>query len=900
MLPEGYALALPEDFQLVPGDSSALAADYSLPAVDSAAMAVDAIAGQHAQGDAAGGANSKDGAANAFDQWDWKTDAPEFVPGGMKPVMVASEAIPQGYSLCMGGGKGGGATGASTDGAQLPQLQAQFEWQLRSKSEEVREMQSRMNQLEIETAQVRASWDVERRALQRQVGQYRGVLERYCIPIEEVSSSVLDSVDEGHWGEPASAETHWLDDSAAAGDHMGAAAGGTTVEVTQVSSSLDSKMRQLNSLLQEGASGRRKGAQDADAGAEASSRDAIIAREAEGPDDADKGNSSGTIANTLKQMFPHANIRTSKLISDEVDVGEGAAQEVKGIEQMLRRLERQTGSQVDERAMKALTSLSARDAREGLGKVDELVASQGGTCRNLSSILQSVCRKIEKRSSKGARPEDDGFKWGSLQSVQERRHNGDWGAQAAGDAKPSQSALDALRAGRARKADEEGDAFAATSSDSERGGKDIRKNIVPRALENGPLMRMGSMTSQCSSAPLDTPAGKRSNRSWADMGSGDEEDLEGLDEYDVTASPREDEAAIADEYWTSQRIELAAKQGFELLQQGEWWELKITMASLDPPLSEVGMERYCQWLGGRLASLREEHGAECLRHCRSEVDFSHNNMSNQMVWMLLEKLAQSEVHVAILKLFGNLISTGGVLAICEFIRKNELAEPVWELHLSHNEIDDDSALELLRTLHSQRPRYPAHRLQEGSKEEKLTPVWLRLNHNRIREPDQVRKVAELEGVSICIASDRQVCGPVKCCKSPTPLVHLFSFNMQARRKSEGPATSSPEKALDDGQTHAALDKILGCASKRTAGAAKDEKAGAGLDAATGKCEPSAGANEAVVPDEGADRQENADADAKGRTPAKAAGGWQQDDSGTWKKRVGKRGWKEKKEVDNVE
>merc|ERR1739848_621550 len=103
-----------------------------------------------------------------------------------------------------------------------------------------------------------------------------------------------------------------------------------------------------------------------------------------------------------------------------------------------------------------------------------------------------------------------------------------------------------------------------------------------------------------------------------------------------------------------------------------------------------------------------------------------------MVWLLLETIAQHEVHTALLKLFKNSISQAGVLAICEYIRMSEKAEPLQELHLSHNEIGDESALELLRTLHSQRPRYPPRRPCEGSGEPVLAPVWLRLNHNRIR------------------------------------------------------------------------------------------------------------------------------------------------------------------------
>merc|ERR1712032_874206 len=64
----------------------------------------------------------------------------------------------------------------------------------------------------------------------------------------------------------------------------------------------------------------------------------------------------------------------------------------------------------------------------------------------------------------------------------------------------------------------------------------------------------------------------------------------------------------------------------------------------------------------------------------------------------------------------------------------------------------------------------------------FAPVWLRLNHNRIRDPEHVRKTAEAEGITICTAWDRQACGTSKCCRRECPLVHLYSFNVQAKRR----------------------------------------------------------------------------------------------------------------------
>merc|ERR1740120_158144 len=55
--------------------------------------------------------------------------------------------------------------------------------------------------------------------------------------------------------------------------------------------------------------------------------------------------------------------------------------------------------------MRSLQTLKVDLALEALHKVEELVRSQGGSCRNLSSILQSVCRKLERRRPTGVNQE---------------------------------------------------------------------------------------------------------------------------------------------------------------------------------------------------------------------------------------------------------------------------------------------------------------------------------------------------------------------------------------------------------------------------------------------------------------------------------------------------------------
>jgi len=741
-----------------------------------------------------------------IEHWDWKTDAPEFVPGGIKGDEVAVFPMPTWTT-----GTGEVLTNGQ-DPVRSVQLRSHFEWQMRSKGDELREMQNRLSQLEMETAQVRASWEAERRTLVRQIGGYRSVLERYCIPIEEASGASyrtegvvvepptdLNKIhDEFRANNDASVSAPWMNGCSAGPEASpggfvpgsyanpgfvagltalpspGPLQGGVSDDVEQgfEDNTLDSKMRQLNSLLQESQTTRSK--RQAQASTPEPEEVKMNGRDGDGHE---------AMVSTLRAMFPHATIRTGRAEAGgeeetmEPVVQEGLAPAVQSllfqrdldtpiaelealsVEQHTRRLERLTNSTVDERAMRSLLSLGQRDAKQALCTVDELVQSQGGHCRNLSSILQSVCRKIEKR---GKTPKGEDKQFGIESGIESMRlwnlHNG------------------ATHGSRARKSEEESDAFEAEVNDVKQleasswpalGGKS-RPEVAALSRANS-----GATQQSPTAAALDTPAGKRS---WADIRDGSDHEADEEEGNDTAIAP-----AIEDG-WTPRQVEQMARQGFELKRKGDRWELKISMSQLDPAPTDAGMEKYCQWLRVRLKAFREEHGVEPLRRCRGEIDFSNNRLTNEMVWALLETLAQHQVHAAALKLQGNEISQVGVLAICEFIRTNDQAEAVHELNLSNNEIDDEAAMELLRTFADERSRYPPKRLVEGSSEPVKVPVWLRLNHNRITDPDGLKRMAEVEAISICDASDRNACGIHKCYRRDCPQLHLYAFSSQESPK----------------------------------------------------------------------------------------------------------------------
>ncbi|CAE7228054.1 CHR12 [Symbiodinium necroappetens] len=172
-------------------------------------------------------------------------------------------------------------------------------------------------------------------------------------------------------------------------------------------------------------------------------------------------------------------------------------------------------------------------------------------------------------------------------------------------------------------------------------------------------------------------------------------------------------------------------------------------------------------------------------------------MSDRALWMLLDCLTQFEVQASYLKLNNNRISGAGMLALCEFIRNNKRAGQIYELHLSQNEIDDASALELFRTLKELKHRYPPKREIHGYEGLHLVPLWLRLSRNKIRDPAALLETLTAEEITFCPALRRDGCGPGYCSWEDTPLVHLPFFSEQvAEEEVEHDAAYAAKEAYD--------------------------------------------------------------------------------------------------------
>jgi len=622
----------------------------------------------------------------------------------------------------------GNSVGACGDQQEVQQLRAEFQWQARKQEEEMANLQGHLETLERQKLDLKERWEREKKALSAEIVRYQTVLMTYAIPLEEAKlvsdgcndmdqmdgmnqmqmQDQMDGMDQMQMqdhqpdADQAMLQQHLMqqlqiqpawENQGFAQDMSGFGAGDI---VDTESSSLNEKLRRLNGLLSEDSQGSRQQGTDG--------------QDAEG--NGNDGLGAKSIASTLQAMFPNATVRTqghNKMNGmnghaqeghhkqDREENGKqskmGLADRESGsmadptVRKMALGLEQETGSEIDDRAMMSLRNLPVRLALEALQKVDDLVQSQGGQCRNLSSILQSVCRKLERWSS-----------------GREDAH------PVVNDKRP-----------------------------------DVRNGYGNPALENG-----------------DQKAKRVSKTVEADA--------------DPKAKTDEEELSVANgqEYWTQKRVENMADVGVELKQEGDQWRLRVVLAGLEPPLPESGMGRFCAWLRKRLASFRQEHGPKALRQCQGDIDFSNNNLSNESLWMLLESLAQFEVQAATLKLNRNRISSAGILALCEFIQNSKGAGPVHEMHLAHNEIDDDSALELLRTLKESQPRYPPRRAMDGAQGGHLVPVWIGLNQNRIADPAAVLNTLQAEGITYS-----QDASPVQVARKKCPLLNLYHFQDQA-------------------------------------------------------------------------------------------------------------------------
>eukprot|EP00929_Paragymnodinium_shiwhaense_P018412 TRINITY_DN12898_c0_g1_i2.p1 TRINITY_DN12898_c0_g1~~TRINITY_DN12898_c0_g1_i2.p1 ORF type:complete len:1268 (+),score=317.17 TRINITY_DN12898_c0_g1_i2:102-3806(+) len=753
-----------------------------------------------------------------MDQWDWKVSAPEFIPSGPPPAQAVAAASRPSFALAssgpggssgfptsglIGGGLGfgcgfgggcgplGGIIGGPLAGPPLlggndaggppasagqacqgigqlgfgvhglgplpmpgavvvspsplqptnrgggeehmvGHMRAKYEWQLHSKEQKLQDLQDRLSREAAERANMKADFERDRQGLMNQVNQLVAAVERYGISVEQPQPP-------RETREPKHAK---------GGDVRG-------------QNRLESKMEQLNSLLQQEGKGgeKEKGGKGANAGAGAFQR---------GLGGAGPGGAAGKAAGRWQEADWRSKGSAPASASssghkggsgqrdDRFLGGDPAAEVWEEAEKALHALERQTGSSIDGQARAALDSLGPEGAREAVRRCEEAVQAQGGRCSNLSSVLQGVCRKVRRRGHEDA------------PAGQPTRDQKSGAGSVGGKSAPGPGANAWFPPGAER-----------------------RKELWSSPAGGGKGPRQGGPPEDDFEASRSRPSGPE-ERNWRSSGRGEAPPAGSAGKEDPLAEQRLAQAKIGN-LWSISRFEKLSHQGaWELRRVDEHtWDLRIGMSALSPPLNDEGMQVYCRWLRQGLQRTKEECNLRSLRQLRAEVNFSKNCLSDDAVGRLLQALQRAELHVASLNLYGNCLSAVGIGHVAEYLRSAAL--PTHQIHLSHNRIDDVAAMDLVRAI-AEHPRYPPRLGRDMP-----VPVWLRLNNNWIQEPRKV--IRKLESVctgngygGICLAHNRNVCGPGKCA-CPTrggqpPLLHLFSFETQDRPMPE------PELPLD--------------------------------------------------------------------------------------------------------
>lgn len=134
-----------------------------------------------------------------------------------------------------------------------------------------------------------------------------------------------------------------------------------------------------------------------------------------------------SVETLLKETFPHIKIHSLDEPSER-KVEELVAPEVKTeeeLEQHLCQLQGMVGCTIDERAKQTLLSLPHEHGKAALSKVEDIIHEQGGVCRNLSSMVQSVCRKVGHTAMKQWK-HVKACEIKDLHSVQRPLGNADW------------------------------------------------------------------------------------------------------------------------------------------------------------------------------------------------------------------------------------------------------------------------------------------------------------------------------------------------------------------------------------------------------------------------------------------------------------------------------------------
>eukprot|EP00930_Biecheleria_cincta_P000562 TRINITY_DN10123_c1_g1_i1.p1 TRINITY_DN10123_c1_g1~~TRINITY_DN10123_c1_g1_i1.p1 ORF type:complete len:1037 (-),score=175.23 TRINITY_DN10123_c1_g1_i1:208-3318(-) len=185
--------------------------------------------------------------------------------------------------------------------------------------------------------------------------------------------------------------------------------------------------------------------------------------------------------------------------------------------------------------------------------------------------------------------------------------------------------------------------------------------------------------------------------------------------------------------------------------------LEIHMQNMQ--LDNAGAERWCAWARQNVPELLRQHNmarseSDSFLAAR-EINFSNNNIGDRGAHAILRALFSLKIGARVLKLFKNCLGRAAASALMDWLVATPVA--VFELHLSHNWIPREGAVDILKAI-AYNTAYPYTQTGKGK-----VPMWLRLEMNTVSLPDTLLQVADEQMKKIRTASGTATTvGPMLC------------------------------------------------------------------------------------------------------------------------------------------
>lgn len=187
-----------------------------------------------------------------------------------------------------------------------------------------------------------------------------------------------------------------------------------------------------------------------------------------------------------------------------------------------------------------------------------------------------------------------------------------------------------------------------------------------------------------------------------------------------------------------------------------------------------------------------------------EIDVSQNFLAWRGCGSIVNIALQCQ-DLRVVKLFRNELTDRAAGTICRLVEECVVLE---QLHLSYNRFTNQGAKEMIMAAHRGRGVR-----RDSRKEREPVTLWMRLEHNRIRNPAGMLEDLWEKRVDFCEARDAQACGPRVCKRCA--LVHLPYFSKQDALAE--PAEAPPLAVTVDPYGGAAASEGGGCGSGAVAG-----------------------------------------------------------------------------------